>query len=73
MKIPCRSPKSGPSGSEKEARYTGDDDDDLKNEDIKIEIDNDSWKNHLNELGTTAVQIGRAPGGGEQGGLGQAG
>jgi hypothetical protein len=64
MKIPCRIPKSGPSGSENEASYNSDDDD-FKNEDIKIEIDNDSWKNHLNELGTTAVQIGRASGGGE--------
>jgi hypothetical protein len=48
-KMHVHTPKSGSSAPGKEANYTSDEDV-LKKEDIKIEIDNDSWRNNLEDL-----------------------
>lgn len=48
MEIPCFTPKSVLLTSDNEASYTTDKGD-IKNEDMKIDIDEESWRNCLNE------------------------
>jgi hypothetical protein len=60
MKERCRMSLShGPSGSGKKASNNSHHDD-LKNDDIKIEIDNDSWRNHLDDLSPVSPGVNAA-------------
>ena len=48
MEKPCSTPKSVLLTSGNEVSYTSDKGD-IKNEDIKIDVDEESWRNNLNE------------------------
>jgi hypothetical protein len=56
MKMHCCTPKSVLLTSEDEASYTSNKGD-FKNEDMKIEIDDESWKNCLNEPSSVLPEV----------------